>query len=248
MTPNKPKRVTLKQPTKQLEIPLILWDIDGTLLAPMSGGENEYEEAISWVIPNLPLERVVTHGKTDRQVVEEYLANEGDELHVAKVLERLDIMSSRYETSEHKIPALPRVTDALGITGALGYRNALLTGNTPARAMSKLRGAGIDCDRISWEESFFGINARSRSSITREARTVFPDRPMVIIGDTVRDGEAAADAGIAFIGVETGAYTGDQLLEAGAIATVGDLVRGIEDLQIVLNREFKTCGKQEALR
>lgn len=203
---------------------LILWDIDGTLLQPAGGGQNEYELAIETVVPGLALERVYTQGKTDRQIVEEYLTGRDVAPEtVWRVLERIDVLSSRFGRESHRIPALDGVDETLARMQALGYTNGLLTGNTPARAMSKLRGSGIDTTLIAWEESFFGTNALVRSDMTVAARRVFPDRPIVIVGDTPRDGEAAAAAGLPFIGVETGMYDRNALTQAGAIASVRDL-------------------------
>lgn len=215
---------------------LVLWDIDGTLLVALDGGgQDDYQEALRWVLPDLALNYVHTHGKTDRQVVTEYLTGAGADTAIApRVMERLDVLAARFDADAHRIPPLAGVTETLRRMESLGYVNGLLTGNTPARALGKLRASGIDITRISWGESFFGANAFARADMTRAARAKYPARPIVIVGDTPRDGEAAAAAGLPFLGVETGVYSADDLLAAGAFATVADLVTGADDLDRAL--------------
>lgn len=212
-----------------------LWDIDGTLLSPAGGGNEDYELAIARVFPDAQLPDVHTHGKTDRQVVEEYLGGAGlDKADAPLVFEQLDIISQKYLTDAGRIPALPGVEEALGRLAAAGFSNGLLTGNTPARAINKLSGAGIDTTKISWVESFFGINAPRRPVVTANARKRFPDRTIVIIGDTPLDGEAANAAGFAFIGVTTGMFDAQSLRDVGAHLVINDLVSGIDALEAAL--------------
>jgi phosphoglycolate phosphatase-like HAD superfamily hydrolase len=178
---------------------------------------------------------VHTHGKTDRQVVHEYLASAGTGLEdAARVMEALDVISVRYDADGGRIPVLDGVDETLARLGGLGYVNGLLTGNTPARAINKLRGAGVDVTRIAWDQSFFGANAPLRGDVTRAARRRYPERPIVIIGDTPLDGAAAEEAGLAFIGVTTGVYEEPALRAAGAVAVVENLVVGAAALDAAL--------------
>ena len=147
---------------------------------------------------------------------------------------RLDGWAPGSDPEPPLTPPLAGVTETLRRMAELGHVNGLLTGNTPARALAKLRASGIDLSRIRWEESFFGANAAARADMTRAARDRFPGRRIVIVGDTPRDGEAAAEAGLAFLGVETGVYDAAALREAGAFATVADLVAGADDLDRAL--------------
>lgn len=215
---------------------LVLWDIDGTLLSPVGGVNEDYELALGAVHPGVSLCDVHTHGKTDRQVVEEYLVGSGLDVQDAPlVLEQLDMISHKYLTDAGRLPALDGVDDALARAAAAGHTNALLTGNTPARAINKLTGSGMDTSRISWRESYFGTNAPTRPLLTAAARRRNPERRVVIIGDTPLDGHAAADAGLLFIGVTTGVYAGDTLWDAGAIEVVPDLITGAERLDQALS-------------
>ena len=214
---------------------LALWDIDGTLLHPAGGGNEDYEIAVARVFPDAHLDHVNTHGKTDRQNVEEYLRGAGlDIANAPLVLEQLDIISQKYLTDAGRIPALDGVDHALARLAQAGIRNGLLTGNTPARAINKLSGSGMDTSNVAWAESFFGANAPLRSAVTAGARARFPERTIVIIGDTPLDGEAAAAVGFQFIGVATGIFDAETLRHAGARVVINDLVSGIDTLEAAL--------------
>lgn len=222
--------------TQRVESLLILWDIDGTLLQPAGQGNNEYECAIRHVLPSVTLNNVVTHGKTDLQIVNEYLQAVDDrDANILKIMERLDVLSSRFDTDTGRIPALDGVNEALSDAHERGYTNGLLTGNTLARAMNKLRGAGVVPSLISWEESFFGATTSQRAELTTRARRAFPGRAMVVIGDTPSDGNAAAYAGIPFVGVETGIFGSDELSAAGAVLCIPDLTGDRAELNRVLS-------------
>lgn len=214
---------------------LVLWDIDGTLLYPIGGGNVEYERAVLAIHPEVDLTEVQTQGKTDRQVVHEYLQAAGKRVEDApRVLEHLDELSAHYESAERRIPVLAGVPETLRRVQAHGYVNGLLTGNTRTRALRKLRGAGLALELIAWEQSFFGADSPTRGDVTRRARERYPDRPMVIIGDTPLDGAAAAQAGLPFIAVSTGHYGAAELEAAGAAIVIDDLVSGADRLDVAL--------------
>lgn len=208
---------------------LVLWDIDGTLLA--AGQDNApHSRAIEEVVSGAEVEEFATDGMTDAQGATLHLERAGlDEDLLPAVLERLDIHSHVYLTSG-PLTALPGVNEALNFVASLGATNALLTGNTPARAINKLRGAGIDTELIAWEDSFFGGNAKSREVVTHRARDRFPERRIVVIGDTPLDGQAANEAGLDFLGVTTGLYGAEDLTDAGAFLVIEDLVSGLDEL------------------
>lgn len=219
---------------------LVLWDIDGTLLEPAGGGNADYEAAVAVVHPGVELQPVHTHGKTDRQNVEEYLSGSGLPVGDAPlVLEQLDVISHKYLLDGSRLAALPGANEALHALREAGHVNGLLTGNTPARAINKLTGAGISVGDITWQESFFGSNASTRPAVTAAARLRFPERRIVIVGDTPLDGDAAAAADLEFIAVATGVYDADSLWASGAVSVLPDLVSGAEGAGPAAGR----CGR-----
>ncbi|MGO3042099.1 HAD family hydrolase, partial [Ancrocorticia populi] len=73
-------------------------------------------------------------------------------------------------------------------------------------------------------------NAKSREAVTHRARDRFPERRIVVIGDTPLDGQAANEAGLDFLGVTTGLYGAEDLTGAGAFLVIEDLVSGLDEL------------------
>jgi phosphoglycolate phosphatase-like HAD superfamily hydrolase len=57
-----------------------------------------------------------------------------------------------------------------------------------------------------------------------------PARRAVMIGDSVWDIEAAARSGVTSIGVRTGGYGADELLQAGASAVYDDVAHLLSEL------------------
>ncbi len=211
----------------------ILWDVDGTLLLnAYSGGGELYHTAVERATKrelHPPMPR--THGKPDGLILSEILAHfgYGDEWH-ERARETLDELSmERAQAGDRREPA-PGVVDALTAVAARGWHNALLTGNSLVRARVKLEGAGLGPEWFDWDRSFFGATARERSEITRAARAALPGESLVIIGDTPRDDEAAAAAGMPFIGVATGVFSVDDLRETGAVLVVADLAESLEEV------------------
>jgi len=211
----------------------ILWDVDGTLLLnSYTGGGELYHTAVERTVGrelHPPLPR--THGKPDGLILSEILAHFGydDTWHerARAVLDELSI--ERHQNGDARSLA-PGVMDALTAVAARGWHNALLTGNSLVRARVKLEGAGLGPEWFDWDRSFFGATARDRSEITRAAREALPGETLVIIGDTPRDDEAAAAAGMPFIGVATGVFSVDDLRETGAVLVVADLSGSLDEV------------------
>jgi phosphoglycolate phosphatase len=187
--------------------PVLLWDIDGTLLYNDVRGLGPYFDAIARVAPDVPVPEIVTHGKTDWQVICELLEAANLDIGLAEaVSEQLDEVSRSYLEPEGALTLLPFVTEALGAFSDAGLRNGLLTGNSIRRSRMKLTGAGLDETLIDWDAGFFGSRTRVRSDLSHAARARFEGVPMLLIGDTPLDGHAAQKAGIPFAAVCTGVY------------------------------------------
>ena len=71
---------------------LLLFDIDGTLVRAGEVGGAVFDRAIEAVLGEPPVQRVSMSGKTDPQIVREYLAllDRDDPAHLPAVLERLE--------------------------------------------------------------------------------------------------------------------------------------------------------------
>lgn len=199
-----------------------LWDIDGTLVQNPKGRTDLFTEAIEALGAEPVQPPGSRDGFTDRKLAEVHLAAAG--LAASRVddyLEALDALSAAYyaHTPRDRVPG---ARDALALTRAAGWRNGLLTGNTPRRARVKLRTSGFDLDLIDWELFASGGFVSDRAELGRQARALAGDGPLLVLGDTAQDAIAAEAAGAVFVAVNTDA---DQLQ-----AIAGSAVLAVESL------------------
>ena len=108
----------------------------------------------------------------------------------------------------------------------------LTTGNVEEAAHIKLARANLN---RYFSFGGYGSDSPDRTELTRKAlergelvsgRTLDRDR-CFSCGDTPRDVEAGHGAGIRVVGVATGEYTAEELIQAGADAVVHSLVEGL---------------------
>ncbi|MBP8918971.1 MAG: haloacid dehalogenase-like hydrolase [Micropruina sp.] len=180
-----------------------LWDIDGTLVQNPKGRTDLFTEAIEALGAEPVQPPGSRDGFTDRKLAEVHLAAAG--LAASRVddyLEALDALSAEYyaHTPRDRVPG---ARDALALTRAAGWRNGLLTGNTPARARTKLGTSGFDLEQIDWDCFASGAYVSDRAELGRRARALAGDGPLVVLGDTVQDAIAAEAAGATFVAVNT---------------------------------------------
>jgi phosphoglycolate phosphatase-like HAD superfamily hydrolase len=214
----------------------ILWDVDGTLVRNGKDAGNLYHEAVELAVGHaIELRLPNRHGKTDGQVLTETLEAHGLDAGLHKLAsEHLDELSRiRHENGNHR-ELCPGVADALAAASALGWTNALLTGNSASRSRYKISGAGVDPELFDWEHSYFGHVTPVRSDLTLQASRDLEGSRIIIIGDTPRDDEAARVAGIPFIAVATGVYATDELRQTSAVLVMEDLDSGLEELKAAL--------------
>jgi phosphoglycolate phosphatase len=214
---------------------LLLFDIDGTLVRgrPLTH-QLALEEAASAVfgldVPpgSTPVADVEPWGKTDRQILRDVLARAGlpepDDESLARweraaceAYERLEVgdgAGDHAATAE----ALARLRDA-------GHLLALLTGNLEPIARRKLALRGLG-DFFPSGQGGFGSDAELRPDLVPIARARaggVPPSETVLIGDTPLDVAAALADGVRAIAITGHRFSADELLEAGASATVDEL-------------------------
>lgn len=179
------------------------WDIDGTLVQSPKGRADLFSEAVAAlgvtpVSPTGPRD-----GFTDRRLAEVHLAAAGlAASRVDEYLEALDRLSTEFYGHTPRVP-VPGAREALRLTRRLGWRNGLLTGNTPLRARTKLRTSGFDLDAIDWDCFASGGYVSDRAELGRQARVLAGDGPLVVLGDTAQDALAAEAAQASFVAVNT---------------------------------------------
>ncbi len=214
---------------------LLLWDIDGTLIRAAGLGMSVFDEAIEAAIGRRPEGQIATSGKTDPQIVREYLRQmevpELDETVVAvlRSLERrLADRAGELATVGTVCPGVAEVLERLA--GDDRLFNSVLTGNIAPNAVIKLSAFGLD-RWLDLEIGAYGSDHHERNELVpvamgrlaeqREVR-LQPDAVWVI-GDTPRDLDCAAAAGAHCLLVATGHTSLADLGALGADAVLGDL-------------------------
>jgi phosphoglycolate phosphatase-like HAD superfamily hydrolase len=211
---------------------LVLFDIDGTLLTSASAGRAAIQAAFAEEFDDLAFfERVRFDGKTDPQIVTELHEAAGRPLDATP--ERIEAILGRYvQHLERELAARAgRVEPLPGILALLAALEArpdvclgLLTGNVVRGAQLKLGASGIAFERFRLGAfgSDHAVRAHLPAIAAARAEAVMGHRPdggrVVIIGDTPADVTCGAAIGARAIGVATGWYSRQELLDAGAHA------------------------------
>jgi phosphoglycolate phosphatase len=232
-------------------LPLILFDVDGTLLG---SGDPTHAMSITMAcrdLFNVPGDRrlVDLSGRTDIYILLNLLQAHGVPL--AEIEPRLpEAIAYICDYVAREIPAslaervLPGVSALLDDLTARDLALGLVTGNPLPIAQSKLRSAGI------WEPfarydsviGGFGDHSHERNDLpplaidlaARVLGTSVTADDTVIIGDTPHDIACARACGARTIAVATGRYSADQLREKDPDLLLPDLT----DRDTILNFIF----------
>lgn len=210
--------------------PLVLFDIDNTLLYTGGAGGAAMTLAFAELYGVADaFAGAEFHGRTDRSIVAKALQAHGlgeiDGGCLARFeqayLRHLDLTLDERRERGHLKPGIPVVLDALL---AEGMQLGLATGNLRAGAERKLRYYRID---RYFRKGGFGDVTEDRAVMVREALDAYGGSaglgPVYVVGDTPADVTSAKANGVFAIGVATGAYTVDELTQAGADLAFPDL-------------------------
>jgi phosphoglycolate phosphatase len=219
---------------------LLLWDVDGTLLKAGELGAAVFDVALEAVLGRRPSGRPRMSGKTDPQIVSEYLAGMGLE-------ETDEVIRDVLRSSESLLAAAAAAGDLVaGGTACPGtvdvlarlaedprVVSTLLTGNIVANALVKVAAFGLD-QWLDHTVGAYGSDATDRNDLVPVALRRLAARRGVelaprdawVIGDTPRDLECARVAGARCLLVATGRYHFDELAGLGPDAVLEDLADG----------------------
>jgi len=210
---------------------LLLWDIDGTIIATQGAGEAAMDRAMLEVFGiNGQLNDIDYSGRTDPLLGKMICEHYGISVIPEKIQEFVEsyvrnlsaILASKPATL---LPGMEVLTEFSRRSDCL---QGLLTGNVRAGGKCKL--SSVDA----WSHFAFGSfadNCFDRNELAPKALklasqqfgTVFAPDQVFVIGDTPRDIECGQVIAARTIGVATGKYSTGDLLEAGADHVFEDL-------------------------
>jgi phosphoglycolate phosphatase len=219
------------------DVKAVLFDIDGTLISTGGASDRAWKRAFK-ELQNVDVDVPAVTGKgvPDPEVGRVVFANAfgrdpTDEEAAALMRRRLDHLAEEvqispgFEVHDGVVELLEKLIDD-GVT--LG----LTTGNVEEAAHTKLARANLN--RF-FSFGGYGSDSPDRTELTRKAleraeqvsgETLDLDS-CLSCGDTPRDVHAGHGVGIRVVGVATGEYTVEELIEAGADAAVHSLVEGL---------------------
>jgi phosphoglycolate phosphatase len=210
---------------------LILFDIDGTLIDSGGAGVRSLDLAFKKVFSvENGFHGISMAGKTDSQIIKEGLAKHGlsmDGNFDAVIEEYLFHLKQEIQNDrKHTKPGIYEILELLNPLRDIGL--GLLTGNLE-------QGARIKLDAFNLNKYFpsgaFGSDDEDRNKLLPVAVRRFEElshekiaiEESIVIGDTPRDVECAHSYGAICIGVATGPYSFNELVEARADYVVKDL-------------------------
>jgi phosphoglycolate phosphatase len=212
---------------------LVLWDIDGTLIStgPIAGVV--YPVAFELLTGRPPSRMVEFNGRTELATMDDLLRSHDEPVPpVDRICQAIAAaLRTKLDDFRDASSVLPGAAAALA---ALGDRPAvvqgLLTGNIRANALAKLQ--AFDLDRsVDFDAGGYGSDDLVRARLVGVAQRragglrgqAFGEADTVLVGDTVRDIEAARDGGARVVAVATGADAAERLRAAAPDALLDDL-------------------------
>ncbi|MCB9745464.1 MAG: haloacid dehalogenase-like hydrolase [Alphaproteobacteria bacterium] len=218
--------------------PLVLWDIDGTLLSTGGVGRSALSAAFEALhgVPDA-FEGLSFAGRTDSGICADAYRRAAltpsDAEHGALQERYLEQLEARLAARRPTLA--PGVHDALSASERLGL-SGLLTGNWAAGAQRKLSAVDL------WGRfavGAFGDDSPDRDELVpvareRARRLGWEGGPVVVIGDTVHDVSCARAGGAIAVAMLTGWGSREALTAAGPDLLLEDLERGLDALLEVL--------------
>lgn len=231
--------------------PLILWDIDHTLISTAGVSREIYEQAFERVVGRPLVHLADMAGRTERAITRETLELNGvepdhsvEDFHATLV----DVTRALEGRMRERGRALPGAKEALIALARDGAVQSVVTGNLPGIAATKLEAFGLG-GFVDLEVGGYGDVADDRAVLVRLAvelaegkyEHVFGAENTVVIGDTPHDVKGALDNGVLAVGVATGFSGMDDLYAAGAHLVLPDLLDLAKLNELLLTRRPMTA-------
>ena len=234
--------------------PLILWDIDHTLLSIAGFGREVYARAFAQITGRPLVHLADMAGRTEQSIITETLALNGVEVSIsfadyyAALGEAARLLQDQMLELGH---VLVGAREALAAFAADGAVQTLVTGNIPSIAATKLEAFGLS-EFVDLEVGGYGDESGDRAVLVRSAVERaegkygygFTAEHAVVIGDTPHDVRGALDNGALAVAVATGTSSAEALAAAGADLVLADL-RDLTQLRDLARtrREARSTGQ-----
>ena len=211
---------------------LVLFDIDGTLIANARGHDEAFAIAFKAVYGvDASIHMINPNGMTDQEIIIAVMELCGVTRDVieARITGCMDEMVRYFMAVQPylSLKLLPGVKELLQLLKDDGCLMGLVTGNLEAIAWGKMETAGI---REYFQLGGFGSDARNRSELVVKAISTARNKfnlseaaGVYSVGDAPQDICAALAGGSHPFGVTTGVYVADELKRAGAVHVFNNL-------------------------
>jgi phosphoglycolate phosphatase-like HAD superfamily hydrolase len=214
---------------------LVLFDIDGTLLKSQHAGVHAMLDAFHQLHPDrrFSFDGVDIAGRLDTLIYQEMTERHGVPAGQEHHETFRHIYSRNLESrlaDRNTVVALEGVHELVRrLATEPGVELGLLTGNYPATGRLKVKHAGLDPDLF--RVNAFAMDGETRRDLPPVALQRYRERhgsPLdpaqaVIIGDTPKDVDCALHNGCRVLGVATGEFSVQALLDCGAHMAVDKL-------------------------
>jgi phosphoglycolate phosphatase-like HAD superfamily hydrolase len=187
---------------------LILWDIDGTIIRLSKDISKRHLDVVQEYTNKILIQPSSNLGKTDIGLIKEIFDINNLEFKRKDLQSCLKLLNLKSESKKYrpKYSVNPGIEGALEFTDEIGAINSILTGNSKARAIDKLRRVNL-ISKLSIELGFFGDQNYEREELVKSAKKeleISKKQRIILIGDAQRDIQAAKINGVKIISVATG--------------------------------------------
>jgi len=211
----------------------VVLDIDGTLL------DSNYHHTLAWSraiaayadrhVPAAVIHRAI--GMGGDRLVAAVAGDDLEERHGDDIRERWE---REYDAIIEDTRLFEGARELLAAIGDAGPKVVLASSGIPKHADHALELLHADEHSDAWTTSEDADESKPDPELVAEALDKVAGTSAVMVGDAVWDVEAADRAGLPTIGLLTGGYSRQELLDAGAVAVYDDPADLLEHLDEAL--------------
>jgi len=211
----------------------VVLDIDGTLL------DSNYHHTLAWSraiaayadrhVPAAVIHRAI--GMGGDRLVAAVAGDDLEERHGDDIRERWE---REYDAIIEDTRLFEGARELLAAIGDAGPKVVLASSGIPKHADHALELLHADEHSDAWTTSEDADESKPDPELVAEALDKVAGTSAVMVGDAVWDVEAAERAGLPTIGLLTGGYSRQELLDAGAVAVYDDPADLLEHLDEAL--------------